>query len=195
MKINLLPYFVIFLFCLSCSKTIEPKDDVDALYQQFHGKYKIVSSYSNVAVDANLDGKESFDLMSEIPDLKYSDVYLRITKPFFYLDHYWQEQFIVSNTKIGILPKSYEPSMSVNFANQGAGKRFEFSSDLKKIIVNPYNSFDYDTDLKERFKNPESVTVEGNERLKIITNKWIFTRKGWINVMITSVYERYTMIT
>ena len=51
------------------------------------------------------------------------------------------------------------------------------------------------SDAKERFKNPESVTIETDNKIKIITNKWIFTRKGWVNVTITSVYERYTMIT
>lgn len=146
-------------------------------------------------MDANLDGKESIDLMSEIPELKYSDVYLRIAKKPFYLDHYWQEQFIGSDTQIGVSPKAYEPSMYVNFANQGGGKRFEFSPDLKKIIILPQQNYYTTDDAKERFKSPESVTVEINNNLKVITNKWIFTRKGWVNVMITSVYERYTMIT
>jgi hypothetical protein len=202
MKINLLSYFIILLFCFSCSTTIEPKNDVDALYQKFHGKYKIISSYSNVAVDANLDGKESIDLKNELTDFNNSQTEIRIYggkngKPnSFHFKQFWQEQFMSGGeTKIGISPNIYIPSMIVNFAMQGATKSFEFSSDLKKLNIYPDTTFGNNEDAKERFKNPESVTIEENERLKIITNKWVFTRKGWVNVTITSVYERYTMIT
>ena len=202
MKNNLYPYFLLLLLCLSCSKAVEPKDDVEALYQQFHGKYKIISSYSNIAVDANLDGKESIDLRDEITDFNNPNVEIRIYKAkngqpnSFFFTQFWQEQFMSGGeNQIGVLPKNYEPSMYVNFAMQGGGKRFEFSPDLKKIIISPCQDSYTTDDAKERFKNPESVTIETDNNVKIITNKWIFTRKGWVNVTITSVYERYTMIT
>ena len=202
MKIKVIFQYILLFICFSCSKVVEPKNDINAIYRQFHGKYRIISSYSDVPVDANLDGKESVNLKDEITDFYNSTTEIRIYergngKPnsFLFLQ-FWQEQYISGGeNKIGIFPQTYDSSMYVNFAGQGGVKEFEFNADLTKLIVSPYISINENADAKERFKSPESVTYEGNEKLKIVTNKWLFTRKGWINVTITSIYERYTMIT
>ena len=66
---NLLISTLVLIQMLGCKSNEQiPQQEtrnIDALYQQFHGKYRIVNAVSNEEVDVNLDGKASTDLLLE----------------------------------------------------------------------------------------------------------------------------------
>jgi hypothetical protein len=188
--------------------------EADMLRVQFQGKYKIVSSLSDVAIDVNQDGVASTNMLQEIPDLaldnqtKYN-VELRITDPSLYNPAYtpanypktpeyffvqwWPEQFIRTgpgkvwdnNEKI-----AYNPNYVVDYEFQSTLRKFSFSSDHKQITVIPD-----DNGNPFRWIRPESVTVQDNGQLKTVNKRRVYTSAGVTDVIITTVYERFTTIT
>jgi hypothetical protein len=182
-----------------------PSDNVLALAQQFHGKYKLISSESNQPVDVNLDGKATTNLREEIADLTFNEgkqyhVDIRIYAPtaqvstagFLFLQ-WWPEQFIQTGQgKVwdGGELISYNPNYAVGYDFQGGARSFSFSTDLKQMTVKPSEPED-----AYRWVRPESVTVKDNGQLEVVTKKRLYTREGVKEVRITSVYERYTMTT
>jgi hypothetical protein len=56
MRIILCALILSLLFgCKSEKAPLSPEQDLDALYTQFHGQYKIVSAVASEALDVNLD--------------------------------------------------------------------------------------------------------------------------------------------
>ncbi len=53
---------------------VAPHQDVEGLHMRFHGKYRLVYSTSSEALDVNLDGKASTDMLEEITDLPQSSI-------------------------------------------------------------------------------------------------------------------------
>ncbi|GAB3639685.1 hypothetical protein [Spirosoma arcticum] len=179
-----------------------PNEDVSALYQQFHGKYKVITSISSEALDVNLDGIASTNMMLEIPELVTGQQYyteLRIygpsqysSTPSFIFTQWWPEQYIRLGSQEwdGNQLLDYNSNYKVVYLNQGSYRNFSLSPDLKQITVQP--------DEKEnpfRWVRPESVTVEEAGRLRVVNKRRLYTRAGVKEVVITTVYERYTMST
>lgn len=181
-----------------------PNEDIGALFKQFHGKYKIITSISNEAVDVNLDGTVSTDMMLEIPELVTSQgqqyyTELRIygpsqhsSTPGFLFTQWWPEQYIrVGNEEWdGGQYLDYLPDRSVSYIFQGSVRRFSFSPDLKQITVQPNEN-----ERPFRWIRPESAMVDNTGRLRIVNKRRLYTRAGVKEVVITTVYERYTMST
>ncbi|WP_020603032.1 hypothetical protein [Spirosoma spitsbergense] len=114
MSINRLLLFMFMfmsgLYLVGCSPE-EPALDkkVNALHEQFHGKYKPIRSTSSEAIDVNLDGQVSADMLAEISQLrkeygnnleirsygasKYSPT------PSFSFVQWWPEQYIYMGNK------------------------------------------------------------------------------------------------
>jgi hypothetical protein len=180
-------------------------EELNALHEQFHGKYKIVSSVSSEAVDINLDGKASKDLRQEMDELNFHDgeqyhidvrIYsptLASPTPFFYFTQWWPEQSIRTGPgKIwdnGDLI-AFNPAYLVNYDFQGTGRRFTVSSNRKQFTLTPNadeNPF--------RWVLPESVTVEANGHVRVVNKRRLYTRDGVKEIRITTVYERFTMTT
>lgn len=193
--------FGIGLFsCQSKDAGVKPKEDVERLYQRFHGKYKVVSSVSSEPLDVNFDGVSSTSLPDEIRGLAdyESQVELRIKsldRPVFLFVQSWPEQYV--NTNTGPTPQwngwdllPYNPAYSVNYAQQGSGYSFTFSEDLSQLLVTPNAEAD-----TIRWVKPERVDVEAGSRLRLTNKRRIYTRQGGKEVTIITTYERFTMTT
>ena len=181
-------------------ETIEAQK-VAKLQNQFHGKYGIISSVSNEAVDINMDGVISTDLFQEIDILPseknyHFDVEVRIigpnpfsAEPLYIFIQAWPEQYIrLENEEwTGGPGLNYDPSLRMDFLQQGTARQFHFSKDLKSL-----NVLASDNENPYRWVKPESVTVDPSGRLVIVNKRFLYTKNGVKQVSITSVYERFT---
>jgi hypothetical protein len=207
MKAALTFILLIGLGTLSCKPkdpALKPKDDTELLHQRFHGKYKIISSISNEAVDVNLDGTKSSNLLEEIADLNFQDrkqfaIEIRIYGPSkehlqsgLLFTQAWPEQYLQTSQGSwnGGELLSYDPAYSVSYVMQGTVRTFTFSDDLRQIIVNPNEN-----DPSLRWVRPESVHVQADGRLQVVNKRRLYTREGVKAVTITTLYERFTMTT
>ena len=156
-------------------------------YDKFHGKYKIIKSTTNEAIDVDLDGAKSNDLLKEIPTLPNSILELRIYKGGYMFNQSWQEPFF--SKAIESFPTNYTPENKLlGYNSQGELHTFEFTLDYKTIKVirsKTSGSTDYKWTL------PESVNVVGDELIEIITNRKMYTSDGIKMIKITSLYKRY----
>jgi hypothetical protein len=181
-------YATIFIFMLvACDKDKLPANrDLPVLQDRFHGKYDAISAESSEAVDVNLDGVASTNLLSEIPDLKNSDLEIRIYSiNQSLLVQFWPEQYFA----YGPLPVAYSPNMVVHYLNQSVVRLFTFAPDLKQILLQPDTSPRPDS---IRFQIPSSVTIGDNDHIQVISPRSLFTRNGWKKVEVTVIYQRYT---
>lgn len=209
MKTNWIIAVLVGLWLAGCSpdistlNSVAPNENVKALYQQFHGRYKVLLSIANEALDVNLDGKASVDMMLEIPELATGpQYYIQLTiygssqhspTPSFLFTQWWPEQYI----RIGSGQEwdggqllDYNPSYRVAYLMQGGTRRLSFSPDLKQILVQPNEN-----EKPFRWQRPESVAVENTGRLRVVNKRWLYTGAGVKEVLITTVYERFTMST
>lgn len=182
--------------------TPAPNEDGSVLYPQFHGKYKVITSTSSEPLDVNLDGNASTDMMQEIPELTTGPQYyvqLNIygpsknsPKPSFIFSQWWPEQYIRLGSQEwdGGQLLDYSPDYRVAYLTQGSFRSLSFSPDLKQITVNPGQNED-----PFRWVRPESVTVEDSGRLRVVNKRRLYTRAGVKEVVVTTVYERFTMST
>lgn len=186
--------------CKQGESVVNPKDDVEALYQRFHGKYKVISSTSSEPLDVNFDGVSSNDLLKELPALNDYGAFLELRVKYpdrsvFLFSQFWPEQYIRTYTATtsdwnGWDSLSYNPIYSVSYAEQAAPYYFSFTDDLSQILVTSTGKAD-----PFRWIKPESVFVEEKDRLRLINKRRIYTREGVKEVTITTVYERFTMTT
>lgn len=188
MKLNLLLFlFLVLAFC-SCRRSadVEPNKDREALYQRFHGKYEIISSVADEALDLNLDGRSSVNLKDELMDFKYSNLELRIRNVSndFLFSEFWQEACF------GIPPGGGVP-VDVNYCNQGVGRTFEFAPDLKSIKLLPDEPI---TDTLT-YTRPASVLIKDGDLIEITKTKRFYTLSGWKYMRVVTLYKRYTITT
>ncbi|RDC65184.1 hypothetical protein [Adhaeribacter pallidiroseus] len=189
MKTYLLLVVLIMVTVTSCHESaVAPQEDLSLLNNKFHGKYKIVTSTSNIAVDINRDGKASTDLMQEIDYLTEAELDIRIypknnnsNSKHFLFSQLWQQQFISPNTTDTV----------INYALQGVVRSFEFSQNLDRILVSPDEN---QVDLK-LFPLPDTVTIVAKEQIEVVMQKLIYTTNGWKSLTITTLYKRYTKTT
>ncbi|MFD2569493.1 hypothetical protein ACFSUS_02550 [Spirosoma soli] len=181
-----------------------PDESVNRLHEQFHGKYRVISSVSIEPLDINFDGVASLDMVQELAELQTNDrtkycVELRIYGPtqkdpktYFSFMQWWPEQSIRLGNKYWDNNEliAYDPKYVVNYDFQGASRSFSFSTDLKQITVNPN-----DNEKSFRWGRPESVTIDDNGRLRVVNKRRLYSKAGVKDVVITTVYERFTMTT
>lgn len=189
MKTSLLLLLAIVATLTSCNESeIVLHEDAFLLHERFHGKYKIVTSTSNKAVDINKDGQASTDLLQEISFLSDAELELRIPVPgyntdgsLFLFTQFWQQQFLTTVNSDTV----------ANYAVQGVVRYFRLSQNVDEILVAPDQ---YQVDLK-LFPLPDEVTIESNGYIKVVMQKLLYTSEGWKSVNITTLYKRYTMAT
>jgi hypothetical protein len=182
---------IYFLICSvtiisSCSRD-KDADNTKQLYERLHGKYKAVSSISTEAIDVNLDGTPSTDILTEIPELAECNLEIRIvSKDNFLFMHSWPEQFV----GYGPEPAGYDPSLAVNYARQGVTRTFSVDETNNRLEIHA------DTyQVAERFVFPSAVTMEGVDTIKVVFSKRLYTSAGWKTATITTIYKRWTMVT
>ena len=178
----------------SCNKnSIEPNEDVAALKEQFHGKYKIVSATSNIAVDLDEDGRATTNLSNEIPQLVNSDFTVLIANTIGngyigQLAQFWQHQNVTRNWNYS----SPDSLQVLGFSNQPTPRRFTLNKELTQLLTEQLPDAPAD---RGQYPAPESITAVGPEQLLVITNRLLFVRKAWKPVHITVLYKRYTKTT
>jgi hypothetical protein len=183
------------------STTILPNQDLEALYQRFHGKYQVVSATASQPLDVNLDGVASTNLLKEMAALSENSAFLELRVKYpdrsvFLFSQFWPEQYVYSFTKPGNLHwngwdmLAYNPAYSVQYAQQANPYSFSFNDDLSQVMVAPNSNAD-----STRWAKPESVLVEANEQLRLVNKRRIYTREGVKEVLITTIYKRFTITT
>lgn len=193
-KLSSMKHTIFFLFCMvvaasSCSRHASAPDHTKQVYDQLHGKYKVVSSISSEAADVNLDGTATSNMLSELSELADCDLEVRIVdKDNFLLVQFWPQQFV----GYGTAPVGYDPSVTVNYARQAVVRKFSVNTISHIIQVKA------DPDPKPDmllFPFPVSVTTEGDDTIQVVISKKLYTSAGWKTVDITTLYHRYTMRT
>lgn len=186
--------FLITIFAvllISCNKD-KTNDTIAQLKDKFHGKYEVISSVSKDAVDLNMDGIRSTDLLSENPEILNSGLELRILNE---KEQLFEEQWPVEYISIPrgeIFDSSrYHTTYSINYAlyiNHGFciidkdHKSIKLLDDIEKNSINKLISI-------------ESILIEENEIIEVTSIRKIYTINGWITTKIKSRYKRYTKMT
>jgi hypothetical protein len=180
---------IVVVLLLGCKKE-DAKNTQNELYERFHGKYAITRATSDIAVDVNLDGTKSTNLVEEIPDLKHTYLELLIgtkTLPNGYAQ-FWANQSLDSEKK----PAGYDPSILVMYLNQPTVARFKFNDDLTALSLSQEPSKD---PHPEEFSLPQSVTIGQDNEITVKMKRTLYTRYGWVPVSITVTYARFTKVT
>jgi hypothetical protein len=169
------------LLANSCkrSETLEPNKDTKALYERFHGKYKVVSSVSSEPIDLNRDGTLSTNLLTEL-DLQNSPLEIRIRDHFLF-SQFWPEAYPLFSVQ----------DTAVNYANQGVTRTFEFDKDIKRLYITPESPLNDPI----RFPVPLEVLIKTGDNVEVTSEKRVFSATGWKVIIVVTLYERYTMST
>ncbi|MFD2574230.1 hypothetical protein ACFSUS_26585 [Spirosoma soli] len=192
--------FLCFAGLAGCQADVAPNENVPALHERFHGKYKPINSVASEPVDVNFDGRSSNNLIHEIgDDLTSSDLEINIIdkgkhveERTFLFTQTWPEQYVHAPFSTRE-PTAYDPNLIVNYARQPATRKFDFDRSIRIIQIRPdQKPIASDT---VRFAPPEAVTVEGKGYIKVVNRKRLYTRDGWKTVRVETLYERYTMST
>jgi hypothetical protein len=205
MKKDLLFGLLGSMLLTSCSVlTPEPANQqVDALYNRFHGKYSAVSSTSSEAIDANLDGVASTNMLTEFPVLAsvYEYNLELLIRPLtgrsgevrFLFTQTWPVQFIrdTETTYWQGQPLAYNPALTVSYAPNGPYGKFTFSPDLTSLVPDANPAYDETF----RWQKAASMTVVGEHAIEVVNKRPVYTRMGVKNITITTRYERFTSTT
>ncbi len=180
---------------IACKKEI-PASKKRAMQQAeirelYHGKYKLVSSYSSVPLDINSDGKASDNLMAEIPELQFDSwVEIRIPASTYLFkngnglfDWFWPEQYLyeIDNEKV-----------SVNYASQSSPRNCDILKNNKEIIL-----FEYEGNKDKpayRWPLPDKVTIESTTFIKVVCTRSFYTKDGWQTAETISLYEKFSNV-
>ena len=177
-----------FLMILGCKKS-DITDGInlknEQIAERFKGKYAIVSAISDKEVDVNLDGTRSTDMLKEIPNLNNSYLELRPSSNLKnnLFTQFWQNQGFPYGSK----PTAYDPEFYFTYANQATGAMFTFNDQLTRL-----NLFRTDNTSQEDFPLPKLVEVISGDRIRIPTEKTLYTKAGMVAVTIDVVYKRFT---
>jgi hypothetical protein len=185
----LFSFFIVLLFS-SCKRSndLDISKEYETLLFRFNGKYKIISSVADQAIDLNLDGVASVDLKEEFIHFENNFLEIKIinhSNKHVFME-FWPEPYF--GGLAGASPTTYDPNVTVAYAQQGVTRLFQFSSDLKKILLDPE---DVSTDLN-RYTRPDSVNIKTGDNIEIIKTKKFYTSSGWKEVRVATLYERYT---
>ena len=179
------------IFLINCNKK-ESDEKLEQLKEKFHGKYEVISSISAYAVDLNMDGIVSTDLLSENPEISNSGLELRIlnTNNQLFEEKWPVETIVVPRGEI-FDSTSYHPNYSIYYALYSNPSSCRFDDNYKSIQL----LGDFQQNSKNTLISIKSITIEENETIKVITIRKLYTMKGWITTKIESRYKRYTTTT
>lgn len=175
-----------------CQKnTVEPNEDTAIVRDRFHGQYKLISSTADQAIDLNRDGQASTDVTKEITDLNLKQTRLVLLvrdNGLKWFEEWWPQPIIVRNYNY-----SSPDSMMLNgYLNNPTPRDFTVDKAFTNLLVEPGPA---DKANGGRTAAPESVTVLGNDQLKVVTLRLLYISRSWHFVRITTIYQRFTSIT
>ena len=196
MKTTLLFLLAGILGLSACEKeaSVAPNEDITALQEKFHGKYKPVYSTSSLALDVNRDGVASTDMLAEISDLSQTWVEVRIYEknqhspaPSFLFLHQWPKQELLP-----VEPTTNNPFIRLSYATKVVVWPFSLDKSLAQLLLEPNKSYLADPDV---FSPLETVLVKENEQIEVTLTKRLYTTEGWKTVKIVTLYKRFTRFT
>jgi hypothetical protein len=184
--------FILLLTTLfiSCNKSADSRYEI--LKERFHGKYQITSAVSSEEVDLNMDGATSINLLEENPEILNAKIEIRITEDYNLFEERWPNAYITVPRGEVFDSSAYHSTYTVLYALYAIHSEFQFSHDLKSIILDYPNGTEYYSLL---VPFPESIEIGINDTLKVTTNRMLYTYYGWKGVKITAKYIRYQTTT
>jgi hypothetical protein len=175
-----------------CQKnTVEPSEDTATLRDRFHGQYSIVSATADRAVDLNYDGQASIDLLTEIPNLGRKQGTLNVLireNGLRWFEDFWPLPAITRNWNY----TSPDSMMVSGYLYNPVPRDFAFDKAVTSLLVDPGT---VDKANGGRTPAPESVTIEGDGQLRVVTLRLLYTGRVWQPVRIITVYKRFTSLT
>jgi len=179
------------ILLISCEKNAS-NENFESLKEKFNGKYEIISSISKDAVDLNMDGIASTNLISENSEIFNAGLELKILNDSKLLfEDKWPVETIL-NTEDGIFDSTcYHPTYIISYSLyiNPISCQFEDNYSSIKLLENIQQN------STNKLISIESITIEENETIKVITIRKLYTMKGWIKTKIESRYKRYTSLT
>lgn len=197
---NIAGLLLLGLGLVACGKETAPNHDTETLYWRFHGKYTAVSSTSSEPVDVNFDGRVSPYLLEELPDLSRANLEISVNRyrrpapgpkqfSHFSFIQWWPEQSL-SAGGYDADPAGYDAGVTVGYLMQGVTYGFDFDPAITDIRLRPDERSSLDT---VRWPPPQSITLQANDDIRVVTRKRLYTSAGWKTVEIVTLYRRYTM--
>jgi hypothetical protein len=175
-----------------CQKnTVEPSEDTATMRDRFHGQYSIVSATADRAVDLNYDGQASTDLLTEIPNLGRKQGTLNVLireNGLRWFEDFWPLPAITRNWNY----TSPDSMMVSGYLYNPVPRDFAFDKAVTSLLVDPGT---VDKANGGRTPAPESVTIEGDGQLRVVTLRLLYTGRIWQPVRIITVYKRFTSLT
>jgi hypothetical protein len=171
--------------------TVEPSEDTATLHDRFHGQYKLVSSTADQAIDLNRDGQASTDVTKEIPDLSLNQTRLILLvreSGLKWFEEWWPQPIIARNWNYS----SPDSVMLNGYLSNPVPRDFTADKALTSLLVEQGPA---DKANGGRTAAPESVTVLGNDQLKVVTLRLLYIGRSWQSVRIITIYQRFTSIT
>jgi hypothetical protein len=171
--------------------TVEPNEDTATLHDRFHGQYKLVSSTADQAIDLNRDGQASTDVTKEIPDLNLNQTRLILLvreSGLKWFEEWWPQPIIARNWNYS----SPDSVMLNGYLSNPVPRDFTADKALTSLLVEQGPA---DKANGGRTAAPESVTVLGNDQLKVVTLRLLYIGRSWQSVRIITIYQRFTSIT
>lgn len=176
----------ILLYCfIGCTKDENPVTRTDSLRERFNGQYKITRAVSNEALDINMDGVPSSNLLTEIMNLDKAYLVLQVKDEINIYSQFWPEQYL-----------SYEANKDtplIMYALQSFPFTFTFNSvknEFELVPVTPLSEA-----AIERYVIPKAVSVQNNGEIHVSFSKKIYSMSGFQEIDVLLVYERWTPIT
>lgn len=175
-----------------CQKnTVEPNEDTATLRNRFHGQYNIVSATADQAVDLNRDGQASTDLLTEIPNLGRKQSTLNVLirdNGLKWFEELWPLPALTRNWNYS----SPDSLMVLGYLYNPVPRDFTVDKAVANLLVEPGAA---DKANGGRTPAPESVVIEGDGQLRVVTLRLLYINRTWQPVRITTVYKRFTSIT
>lgn len=176
----------------SCQKNaVEPSEDTTVLHDRFHGQYSIVSATANRAVDLNRDGQASTDLLTEIPNLGRKQSTLNVLirdNGLKWFEDLWPLPALTRNWNYS----SPDSMMVSGYLYNPVPRDFTFDKAVANLLVEPGAA---DKANGGRTPAPESVVIEDDGQLRVVTLRLLYINRTWQPVRITTVYKRFTSTT
>jgi len=197
MKIGLL-ITICAIFFISCCKNESNENleqlKLEELKASFHGNYELISSVSEDAVDLNMDGTNSSNLLLENPKLSESRLFIRILEAELGY-HFFEEMWPMASSYVR-RDEVYDPNKVYSTYALGYDSNVNssiclFNDDCTSIqLLN-----DVKKDELNTLMSIESINIEENEIIKVTSIRRLYSIKGWVTTKIESRYKRYTIIT
>lgn len=185
---------------IGCSKGELGEVDLELqLKEKYHGKYELVSVFSDRNVDLDMDGSSTANLIYENPMMRLStieirfidkDVRLSCENQLYFVETWPVEGSVLlegidgrSTTPLAVSPPYYNLHVSL-----AKGK---FDHDYKRIWLQEVPQ-DYPNNARIEI---ESVELEKNEIVKVTSTRRLYTKVGWVTTRVIARYRRYAIIT